>query len=175
MDYLFVDEAHAYKNLALFTKMNNVSGISNAANGRASDMQLKCEYINELHGGDRGVVFATGTPISNSMAEMYTLQTYLQSQTLQETGITFFDGWASNFGETVTSLEMAPSGRGYKAKTRFAKFTNLPELLTMYHAFADVQTADKVKLDVPTVEEKVVTLKPSETVLRLADEIAERA
>ncbi len=175
VDYLFVDEAHAYKNLSLFTKMNNVSGISNAASGRASDMQLKCEYINELHGGDKGVVFATGTPISNSMAEMYTLQTYLQNQTLQETGITFFDGWASNFGETVTALEMSPSGRGYKAKTRFAKFTNLPELLTMYHSFADVQTADMVKLDTPTVDKKVITLKPSETVLRLADEIAERA
>ncbi|MBE5751951.1 MAG: DUF3849 domain-containing protein [Clostridiales bacterium] len=175
VDYLFVDEAHAYKNLALFTKMNNVSGISKAASARASDMQLKCEYINELHGGDKGVVFATGTPISNSMAEMYTLQTYLQNQTLQETGITFFDGWAANFGETVTALEMAPSGKGYKAKTRFAKFTNLPELLTMYHAFADVQTADMVKLDVPTVDKKVVALKPTETVLRLADEIAERA
>ena len=175
VDYLFVDEAHAYKNLALFTKMNNVSGISKAASARASDMQLKCEYINELHGADKGVVFATGTPISNSMAEMYTLQTYLQNQTLQETGITFFDGWAANFGETVTALEMAPSGRGYKAKTRFAKFTNLPELLTMYHAFADVQTADMVKLDVPTVDKKVVALKPTETVLRLADEIAERA
>ena len=175
VDYLFVDEAHAYKNLALFTKMNNVSGISNAASARASDMQLKCEYINELHGADKGVVFATGTPISNSMAEMYTLQTYLQNQTLQETGITFFDGWAANFGETVTALEMAPSGKGYKAKTRFAKFTNLPELLTMYHAFADVQTADMVKLDVPTVDKKVIALKPTETVLRLADEIAERA
>jgi N12 class adenine-specific DNA methylase len=175
VDYLFVDEAHNYKNLFLYTKMNNVAGISTAASQRASDLQLKCEYINELHGGDKGVVFATGTPISNSMTEMYTMQTYLQKRALRNAGITYFDGWAADFGETVTSLEMAPSGKGYKAKTRFAKFTNLPELLTLYRSFADVQTADTVKLNVPEAERKVVTLKPSGTVLEIAEQIAERA
>lgn len=175
VDYLFIDEAHYYKNKFLFTKMNNVAGISTAASQRASDLEMKCEYINELHDGDVGVVFATGTPISNSMTEMFTMQSYLQQRTLEELGITYFDGWAADFGETVTSLEMTPSGQGYKAKTRFSKFTNLPELLTMYRSFADVQTSDMVKLDVPDAERKVVTLKPSDTVLNLADEIAERA
>lgn len=175
VDYLFIDEAHYYKNKFLYTKMNNVSGISTAASQRASDLELKCEYINELQGGDKGVVFATGTPISNSMTEMYTMQSYLQQRTLQELGITYFDGWAADFGETVTSLEMTPSGQGYKPRTRFSKFTNLPELLTMYRSFADVQTSDMVKLDVPDAERKVVNLKPSDAVLELADEIAERA
>ena len=136
VDYLFVDEAHAYKNLFLFTKMNNVAGISNAASQRASDLKLKCEYLQELHGSDRGVVFATGTPISNSMTEMYTMQTYLQPSTLKDLGITFFDGWAADFGETVTSMELSPSGQGYRARTRFAKFTNLPELLKLQSANA---------------------------------------
>ena len=175
VDYLFVDEAHAYKNLFLFTKMNNVAGISNAASQRASDLKLKCEYLQELHGSDRGVVFATGTPISNSMTEMYTMQTYLQPSTLRDIGITFFDGWAADFGETVTSMELSPSGQGYRARTRFAKFTNLPELLKLYRAFADVQTADMVKLNVPEAERHVVNLKPSDTTIELAEEIAERA
>lgn len=175
VDYLFIDEAHYYKNKFLFTKMNNVAGISTTASQRASDLELKCEYINDLHGGDKGVVFATGTPISNSMTEMYTMQSYLQQRTLQELGITYFDGWAADFGETVTSLEMTPSGQGYKPKTRFARFTNLPELLTLYRSFADVQTSEMVKLDVPDVDRKVVTLKPSDEVLALADEIADRA
>ena len=173
VDYLFVDEADAYKNLLLYTKMNNVAGISNAASARASDLQLKIEYINELHGGDKGVVFATGTPISNSMTEMYTMQTYLQKRTLEKLGIDYFDAWAADFGETVTALELAPSGKGYRARTRFAKFTNLPELLTLYHSFADVKT--DVKLDVPEVERKVITLKPSDTVIDLTEEIAKRA
>ena len=173
VDYLFVDEADAYKNLFLFTKMNNVAGISNAASARASDLQLKIEYINELHGGDKGVVFATGTPISNSMTEMFTMQTYLQKQTLARLGIDYFDAWAADFGETVTALELAPSGKGYRARTRFAKFTNLPELLTLYHSFADVKT--DVKLDVPEAERKVITLKPSDTVIDLTEEIAKRA
>lgn len=173
VDYLFVDEADAYKNLFLYTKMNNVAGISNAASARASDLQLKIEYINELHGGDKGVVFATGTPISNSMTEMYTMQTYLQKQTLARLGIDYFDAWAADFGETVMALELAPSGKGYRARTRFAKFTNLPELLTLYHSFADVKT--DVKLDVPEAERKVVTLKPSDTVIDLTEEIAARA
>lgn len=173
VDYLFVDEADAYKNLFLYTKMNNVAGISNAASSRASDLQLKIEYINELHGGDKGVVFATGTPISNSMTEMYTMQTYLQKRTLERLGINYFDGWAADFGETVTALELAPSGKGYRERIRFAKFTNLPELLTLYHSFADVKT--DVKLDVPEAERKVITLKPSDTVIDLTEEIAKRA
>lgn len=174
IDYLFVDEAHAYKNLFLFTKMNNVAGISTAASQRASDLKLKCEYLQELHGSDRGVVFATGTPISNSMTEMYTMQTYLQPSVLKKLGMTFFDGWAADFGETITSMELSPSGQGYRARTRFAKFTNLPELLKLYCAFADVQTADMVKLNVPEAEKQVITLKPSDTVIELAEEIAER-
>lgn len=175
VDYLFVDEADAYKNRFLYTKMNNVSGISNAASARASDMQMKIEYINELHGGDKGVVFATGTPISNSMAEMYVMQSYLQKNTLEELGIDYFDGWAADFGETVTALEMAPSGQGYRARTRFAKFTNLPELMTLYRSFADVQTADMVKLDVPEAERITITLEPSEQTVQIAEEIAKRA
>ena len=161
--------------LFLFTKMNNVAGISTAASQRASDLKLKCEYLQELHGSDRGVVFATGTPISNSMTEMYTMQTYLQPSVLKKLGMTFFDGWAADFGETITSMELSPSGQGYRARTRFAKFTNLPELLKLYRAFADVQTADMVKLNVPEAEKQVITLKPSDTVIELAEEIAERA
>ena len=161
--------------LFLFTKMNNVAGISNAASQRASDLKLKCEYLQELHGSDRGVVFATGTPISNSMTEMYTMQTYLQPSVLKKLGITFFDGWAADFGETVTAMELSPSGQGYRARTRFAKFTNLPELLKLYRAFADVQTADMVKLNVPEAERHVINLKPSDTIIDLAEEIADRA
>ncbi|MCM1438733.1 MAG: DUF3849 domain-containing protein [Roseburia sp.] len=175
VDYLYIDEAHYYKNLFLFSKMTNVAGISNAASQRASDLKLKCEYLQEKHDSDRGVVFATGTPISNSMTEMYTMQTYLQPSVLKDTKMSFFDGWAADFGETITSMELAPSGQGYRARTRFAKFTNLPELLKMYRSFADVQTADMVKLNVPEAERKVITLKPSQTVVNLAEEIADRA
>ena len=175
VDYLFVDEAQNFKNLFLFTKMNNVAGISNAASQRASDLKLKCEYLQELHDSDRGVVFATGTPISNSMTEMYTMQTYLQPSVLRDLGITFFDGWAADFGETTTSMELTPSGQGYRARTRFAKFTNLPELLKLYRSFADVQTADMVKLNVPEAERHVINLKPSDTIIELAEEIADRA
>ena len=175
VDYLFVDEAQGFKNLFLFSKMNSVAGISNAASQRASDLKLKCEYLQELHGSDRGVVFATGTPISNSMTEMYTMQTYLQPSVLRDLGITFFDGWAADFGETVTAMELSPSGQGYRARTRFAKFTNLPELLKLYRSFADVQTADMVKLNVPEAERHVVNLKPSDTIIELAEEIADRA
>lgn len=175
VDYLFVDEAHFYKNKFLFTKMNNVAGISTTASQRAADLELKAEYINELHDGDKGVVFATGTPISNSMTEMYTMQSYLQKRTLEEAGLNFFDAWAADFGETVTALELAPSGQGYKPRTRFAKFTNLPELQTLYRSFADVQTADMVKLDVPEDEREIISLKPSDTVVEAAEQIAERA
>ena len=175
VDYLFVDEAQNFKNLFLFSKMNSVAGISNAASQRASDLKLKCEYLQELHGSNRGVVFATGTPISNSMTEMYTMQTYLQPSVLRDLGITFFDGWAADFGETVTAMELTPSGQGYRARTRFAKFTNLPELLKLYRSFADVQTADMVKLNVPEAERHVINLKPSDTIIELAEEIADRA
>ena len=175
VDYLFVDEAQGFKNLFLFSKMNSVAGISNAASQRASDLKLKCEYLQELHDSDRGVVFATGTPISNSMTEMYTMQTYLQPSVLRDLGITFFDGWAADFGETITSMELSPSGQGYRARTRFAKFTNLPELLKLYRSFADVQTADMVKLNVPEAERHVINLKPSDAVIELAEEIADRA
>lgn len=175
VDYLYIDEAHYYKNLFLFTKMNNVAGVSNAASQRASDLKLKCEYLQELHGSDKGAVFGTGTPISNSMSEMYTMQSYLQPSALRGSGIEFFDGWAADFGETITSMELSPSGQGYRARTRFAKFTNLPELLTMYRSFSDVQTADMVKLNVPEAEKHVITLKPSDTTIALAEQIAERA
>ncbi len=175
VDYLYIDEAHYYKNLFLFTKMNNVAGVSNAASQRASDLKLKCEYLQELHGSDKGAVFGTGTPISNSMSEMYTMQSYLQPSALRGSGIEFFDGWAADFGETITSMELSPSGQGYRARTRFAKFTNLPELLTMYRSFADVQTQDMVKLNVPEAEKHVITLKPSDTTIELAEQIAERA
>ena len=175
VDYLFIDEADAYKNLFMFTKMNNVAGISKAASARASDMQLKTEYITELRGGDKGIVFATGTPISNSMAEMYIMQTYLQKRTLEKLGITFFDNWAADFGETVTALELSPSGQGYRTRTRFSKFTNLPELLKLYRTFADVQTSDMVKLDVPEAERRTITIKPTETIQMLTEEIALRA
>ena len=175
VDYLYIDEAHLYKNLFLFSKMNNVAGISNAASQKASDLKLKCEYLQELHGSDRGIVFATGTPISNSMTEMYTMQSYMQPSVLSEAGLPYFDAWAADFGETVTSLELAPSGQGYRARTRFAKFTNLPELLTMYRSFADVQTQDMLKLPVPEAERHVINLKPSDTVLQYVDEIAKRA
>lgn len=175
VDYLYIDEAHYYKNLFLFTKMNNVAGVSNAASQRASDLKLKCEYLQELHGSDKGAVFGTGTPISNSMSEMYTMQSYLQPSALRGSGIEFFDGWAADFGETITSMELSPSGQGYRARTRFAKFTNLPELLTMYRSFADVQTQDMVKLNVPEAEKHVINLKPSDTTIELAEQIAERA
>ncbi len=175
VDYLFIDEAHYYKNLFLYTKMNNVVGISTAASQRASDLKLKCEYLQELHHSDKGVVFATGTPISNSMTEMYAMQTYLQPNVLKNLKISYFDGWAANFGETITSLELKPSGQGYQARTRFAKFTNLPELLSLYRQFADVQTSDMVKLDVPKANRKIITLKPSDTIIDLAEQIAARA
>lgn len=175
VDYLFVDEADCYKNLTLYTKMNNVAGISNAASKRASDLKMKCEYIQELHGGDKGIVFATGTPISNSMTEMYVMQSYLQPRALHAAGIYCFDAWAADFGETVTALEMAPSGQGYRTRTRFKKFANFPELMTQYHAFADVKTADMLRLPVPKAERITVLVKPNETVLGFVDDIVKRA
>ena len=175
VDYLFIDEAHYYKNLSVFTKMNNVAGISNAASSRASDLQLKGEYLNELHGKEKGLVFATGTPISNSMTEMFVMQKYMHPDKMRELGIEHFDCWASDFGETVSAMELVPSGRGYKMRTRFAKFKNLPELMNLYGMFADVLPEGTIKLNVPEAERIVVTLKPSETVLELSDKIVARA
>ncbi|MDR3319245.1 MAG: DEAD/DEAH box helicase family protein [Clostridiales bacterium] len=175
VDYLFVDEAHKFKNKFIFTKMSNVAGVSQAASKRSSDLDMKIDYLSELHKGQKGVVFATGTPISNSMVEMYTMQSYLQRQDLTEMGLHVFDHWAANFGITVSALELAPSGQGYRSKTRFAKFTNLPELLRMYRKFADVKTADMLKLPVPKANKHVVTIKPTDTVLELCEIIANRA
>ncbi len=175
VDTLFVDEAHKYKNKFIFTKMNNVAGISRAMSQRATDMDLKCEYIGELRGGDRGVTFATGTPISNSLVEMFTMQTYLQRRGLKERNLHFFDAWASLFTETVTGLELAPSGQGYRTRTRVAKFINLPELLKMYRSFADVKTADMLNLPVPMAKKPLIECKPTEEILRLNEEIVKRS
>ncbi len=175
VDYLFVDEAHKYKNKFIFTKMNNVAGISKAMSQRATDLDMKCEYINELHKSNKGVVFATGTPISNSMVEMFTMQSYMQRQDLAEAGLEYFDAWAAAFGETQTALELAPSGNGYRTRTRFAKFTNLPELMKMYRSFADVKTADMLNLPTPKANKITVTAKPTEDILRLNEVIQERA
>ena len=175
VDYLFVDEAHKYKNKFIFTKMNNVAGISKAMSQRATDLETKCNYINELHNGNKGVVFATGTPISNSMVEMFTMQSYLQNDMLIEKGLNYFDAWAANFGETETALELAPSGQGYRTRTRFSKFTNLPELLKMYRSFADIKTADMLKLPVPEYQKETIIAKPSDDILRLNEVIMERS
>lgn len=175
VDCLMVDEAHRYKNKFIFTKMRNVAGLSQAMSQRASDLDMKCEYINELHGGNRGVIFATGTPISNSMVEMYTMQSYLQRDLLERKGLQYFDFWAANFGETQTALELAPSGQGYRIRTRFAKFTNLPELLKMYRMFADVKTADTLNLPTPKAEKIIVKAEPSQEILTLNEQIVKRA
>ena len=174
IDRLFIDEAHYYKNLAAFTKMRNVGGISQTEAQKSSDLYMKCQYLDELTGG-HGVVFATGTPISNTMVEMYTMQKYLQYDTLRRNDLIHFDSWASTFGETVTAIELAPEGTGYRAKTRFAKFFNLPELMTMFKEVADIQTADMLKLPVPKANYHNVVLKPSELQKKMVDGVAERA
>ena len=174
VDRLFVDEAHNYKNLAAYTKMRNVGGISQTEAQKSSDLYMKCRYLDELTGG-RGVVFATGTPISNSMVEMYTMQKYLQHDTLQGNDLLHFDSWASTFGETVTAIELAPEGTGYRAKTRFAKFYNLPELMSMFKAIADIQTADMLNLPVPKAIYHHVALKPSEHQKEMVADLSERA
>ena len=174
VDRLFIDEAHYYKNLAAFTKMRNVGGISQTEAMKSSDLFMKCRYLDEITGG-RGVIFATGTPISNSMVEMYTMQKYLQYGTLQRNDIVHFDSWASTFGETVTAIELAPEGNGYRAKTRFAKFYNLPELMSMFKMVADVQTADMLNLPVPKANYHNVVLKPSETQKEMVQGLSERA
>jgi N12 class adenine-specific DNA methylase len=174
VDRLFVDEAHGFKNLAVFTKMRNVAGISQTEAQKSADLFMKCHYMDELTGG-RGVVFATGTPVSNSMTELYTMQRYLQYGTLRRNGLQHFDAWASTFGETVTSIELAPEGTGYRARTRFARFFNLPELIAMFKEVADIKTADMLRLPVPEVEYHNIRLEPSEIQRELVAGLAERA
>jgi N12 class adenine-specific DNA methylase/adenine-specific DNA methylase len=174
VDRFFIDEAHYYKNLAAFTKMRNVGGISQTEAMKSSDLYMKCRYLDELTGG-RGVVFATGTPISNSMVEMYTMQKYLQYSTLKRNDLIHFDAWASTFGETVTAIELSPEGTGYRAKTRFAKFYNLPELMSMFKETADIQTADMLNLPVPEAHYHNIVLKPSEAQKKMVEGLSERA
>lgn len=174
IDYMFVDEAHNYKNCAVFSKINNVAGISNTRAKKSSDMLMKCQYIQEINEG-RGVVFATGTPISNSMTEMYVMQRYLQNNELKERGINHFDAWAANFGEIVSAFELAPEGTGYRVRSRFAKFTNLPELMTLFKEVADIQTPDMLKLPVPKCNYIDIAAKPNEFVSEKILEFADRA
>ena len=174
VDRLFVDEAHAYKNLFLFTKMRNVAGLSTSEAQKSSDMFMKCQYMDELTGG-KGIVFATGTPVSNSMTELYTMMRYLQYGALRERGLTQFDAWASTFGETVTASELAPEGTGYRQKTRFAKFFNLPELMNLFKQAADIQTADQLKLPVPEANVQTVVVPPSEIQKEMVANLSERA
>ena len=174
VDRLFIDESHYYKNLYLYTKMRNVGGIAQTEAQKSSDLFMKCRYLDEITGG-RGVVFATGTPISNSMVELYTIQRYLQYKTLQEHELQHFDAWASMFGETVTAVELTPEGTGYRAKTRFAKFNNLPELMAMFKEVADIKTADMLNLPVPEVEYHNIAVKPSQVQKEMVASLGERA
>lgn len=174
IDRLFIDESHYYKNLYLYTKMRNVGGIAQTEAQKSSDLFMKCRYLDEVTGG-RGVVFATGTPISNSMVELYTIQRYLQYRTLQEHDLQHFDAWASSFGETVTAVELTPEGTGYRAKTRFAKFNNLPELMAMFKQVADIKTADMLNLPVPEVEYHNIAVKPSQVQKEMVASLGERA
>lgn len=174
VDRLFVDESHYYKNLYLYTKMRNVGGIAQTEAQKSSDLFMKCRYLDEITGG-RGTVFATGTPISNSMVELYTIQRYLQYNTLVKNGLQHFDAWASTFGETITSVELTPEGTGYRAKTRFAKFYNLPELMAMFKEIADIKTADMLNLPVPEAKYHNIAVKPSEMQKEMVASLAERA
>ena len=174
IDRLFVDEAHNYKNLFLYTKMRNVAGLSTSDAQKSSDMFAKCRYMDEIT-GSRGVVFATGTPVSNSMTELYTMQRYLQYDRLQELNMTHFDCWASRFGETVTALELAPEGTGYRARTRFSKFFNLPELMNLFREVADIKTADQLHLPTPEVEYHNVVAQPTEQQQEMVKALSERA
>ena len=174
VDRLYVDEAHAYKNLFLYTKMRNVAGISTSEAQKSSDMYLKCRYMDELTGG-RGIIFATGTPVSNSMTELYTMQRYLQYGALQRSGMTHFDCWASTFGETTTAIELAPEGTGYRARTRFAKFFNLPELMNVFRQVADIKTADQLHLPTPQVHYETVVVKPTAQQQEMVQALSERA
>ena len=174
VDKLFVDEAHNFKNLFLYTKMNNVGGIAQTEAQKSSDLFIKCRYMDEITGG-KGIVFATGTPVSNSMVELYTMQRYLQYDSLVKAGLDNFDDWASVFGETTTAIELAPEGTGYRAKTRFAKFHNLPELMSIFKEVADIQTADTLNLPTPEVVSHNVVVKPSEMQLEMVEALGERA
>ena len=174
VDRLFIDESHFYKNLYLYTKMRNVGGIAQTEAQKSSDLFMKCRYLDEIT-GNRGTIFATGTPVSNSMVELYSVQRYLQYDTLMQNGLQHFDSWASTFGETVTALELAPEGTNYRAKTRFAKFFNLPELMLMFREVADIQTADMLKLPVPKVNYHNVKTKPSEIQTEMVASLAKRA
>ena len=173
-DRIFIDEAHYFKNLFLFTKMRNVGGIAQTEAQKSSDLFMKCQYLDELTGG-KGIVFATGTPVSNSMVEMYTMQRYLQYKALEERNLLQFDSWASTFGETVTAIELAPEGTGYRAKTRFAKFYNLPELMSMFKEVADIQTAETLNLPVPKANFKTITVKPSDIQKEMVADLGKRA
>lgn len=174
VDRLFVDESHYYKNLYLYTKMRNAGGIAQTEAQKSSDLFMKCRYLDEITGG-RGTVFATGTPISNSMVELYTIQRYLQYNTLVKNGLQHFDAWASTFGETITAVELTPEGTGYRAKTRFAKFYNLPELMAMFKEIADIKTADMLNLPVPEAKYHNIAVKPSEMQKEMVTSLAERA
>ncbi len=174
VDRIFIDESHYFKNLFLYTKMRNVGGIAQTEAQKSSDLFMKCRYLDEITGG-RGIIFATGTPISNSMVELYTIQRYLQMNALQEQGLQHFDSWAANYGETVTAIELSPEGTGYRAKTRFAKFYNLPELMSVFKNVADIQTADMLKLPVPEAHYHNIALKPSEYQKDMVASLAERA
>ena len=174
IDRLFIDESHYYKNLYLYTKMRNVGGIAQTEAMKSSDLFMKCRYLDELTGG-RGTVFATGTPISNSMVELYTIQRYLQYATLQKYDLQHFDSWAAMYGETVTAIELTPEGTGYRAKTRFARFNNLPELMAMFKLVADIKTADMLHLPVPEVQYHNIAVKPSEIQKRMVESLGERA
>ena len=174
VDRLFVDEAHSYKNLYYHTKMQNVAGLSSAEAQKSSDMYMKCRYMDELT-GSRGIVFATGTPVSNSMTELYTMQRYLQHDTLERLGLGHFDSWAANFGETVTALELAPEGTGYRARTRFSKFFNLPELMNLFREAADIKTSDQLNLPTPEVVYHNEVSQPTEIQRKLVQELSERA
>lgn len=174
VDKLFVDEAHNYKNLFLYSKMRNVGGIAQTEAQKSSDLFMKCRYLDEITGG-KGTVFATGTPVSNSMAELYTMQRYLQYGELRRNDLEHFDNWASTFGETITAIELAPEGSGYRAKTRFAKFHNLPELISLFKEVADIQTAETLNLPTPEFENINVVVKPSEIQQEMVKALGERA
>ena len=174
IDHLFVDESHNFKNLFLYTKMRNVAGLSQTDAQKSSDLYMKCQYLNEITGG-KGITFATGTPISNSMTEMYTIQRYLQYDLLEEKGLENFDAWASTFGETVSAIELAPEGTGYRMKTRFSRFYNLPELISMFKEVADIKTADMLDLPTPAAHYETIAVKPSEMQKSIVESLANRA
>nr|WP_239480186.1 SNF2-related protein [Massilimicrobiota timonensis] len=174
VDRLFVDESHAFKNLFLYTKMRNVAGLSTSEAQKSSDMFMKCRYMDEITNG-KGVIFATGTPVSNSMTELYTIMRYLQYSTLQQMKLTHFDCWASTFGETTTAIELAPEGTGYRARTRFAKFFNLPELMNIFKEVADIKTSDQLNLPVPEAKFETVVVQPSKIQKEMVESLSERA